>query len=148
VNVRERARGYWAALAEAGIPEEEVPVQAVRLDAENVGAALELLFKGDAPAPTALLSMSDRVALRALNWLSSQGIGVPTEVSVVGFDGAPEAETAKPPLTTVEQPFRAIAERGVAALLDGEMPVGGEVLPVLLRIRESTAPARGSGQGQ
>ena len=141
INVRERARGYWMALAEAGIQETEVPVHAVWLDAGNVGAALELLFDGLRPPPTALLAMSDLVALKAIAWLAARGIRVPDDVSVVGFDGAPEAETARPPLTTVAQPYRAIAERAVAAILDDDMPEGGEVLPVSLVARDSTGPA-------
>ena len=147
INVRERARGYWAALAEAGVSEEEVPVHPVWLDAGNVGAALEQLFE-DAPAPpTALLAMSDLVALKATAWLAAKGVRVPDDVSVVGFDGAPEGEVAKPPLTTVAQPYRAIAERAVAAILDDAMPTGGEVLPVNLVLRASTGPAPGPGQG-
>lgn len=141
VYVRERARGYWAALAEEGISEAEVPIMAVRLDSENVGEALALLFEGDAPPPTALLSMSDRVALRAMTWLTSNGWRVPEDVSIVGFDGVPEAETSRPPLTTVEQPFGPTAERAVAAILDGQMPKGVELLPVSLVVRSSTGPA-------
>jgi DNA-binding LacI/PurR family transcriptional regulator len=144
VNVRERARGYWAGLVEAGVPESEVPVHPVRLDGEDVGVALELLFRNSHPPPTALLAMSDLVALKAMVWLIKQGWRVPADVSVVGFDGAPEAEAAKPPLTTVEQPYRRIAERAVAAIFDGAMPPGGEVLPVTLVTRASTGPAPGS----
>ena len=146
VNVRERARGYWTALAEAGISESEVPVHPVWLDAENVGAALEQLFDTSQPSPTALLAMSDLVALRAMAWLQARGIRVPDDVSIVGYDGAPEAAAAWPPLTTVEQPYRRIAERAVAAILDDKMPKGGEVLPVSLVVRASTGPALGAGQ--
>ena len=100
INVRERARGYWTALLEADLLESEVPVHPVWLDAGNVGAALELLFEGSHPSPTALLTMSDLVALKAMAWLVARGLRVPDDVSVVGFDGAPEAETSRPPLTT------------------------------------------------
>jgi DNA-binding LacI/PurR family transcriptional regulator len=141
VNVRERARGYWAALAEEGIAEEEVPVLAVRNDGANIGAALEHLFGRAGPAPTALLAMSDLLALQAMEWLAARGLRVPEDVSVAGFDGIPEAAAASPPLTTVEQPYRRIAERSVAAILDDAMPAGREVLPLTLRVRDSTGPA-------
>jgi DNA-binding LacI/PurR family transcriptional regulator len=85
--------------------------------------------------------MSDKVALAALDWLAARGLRVPEDVSVVGFDGVPEAAAATPPLTTVEQPYRRIAERAVAAILDDVMPDGREVLPVALKVRESTGPA-------
>lgn len=141
-NVRERARGTWAALAEAGIPEAEVPIHATGRDGWNTEAAMAELFGGGEPAPTALLAMSDLVALKAMAWLDARGLRVPEDVSVVGFDGVPEAATSTPPLTTVEQPFRLIAERAVAAILDDAMPQGREVLPLALVVRESTGRAR------
>jgi DNA-binding LacI/PurR family transcriptional regulator len=140
VNVRERARGYWAGLTVAGVPEDEVPVMAVRNDGENIAEAMELLFDGPEPRPTGLLAMSDKVALAALDWLVERGVRVPEEVSVVGFDGVPESAESMPPLTTVEQPFRQIAERSVAAILDDAMPAGREILPLTLLVRGSTAP--------
>jgi len=143
VNVRERAKGYLAALAEAGVPEEDTPIMAVRNDGENIAEALELLFDGRQPRPTALLAMSDKVGLAALDWLVERGLRVPEDVSLVGFDGVPEAADSVPPLTTVEQPFRQIAERSVAAILDDAMPTGREVLPLTLLVRGSTAPVSG-----
>ena len=143
VNVRERARGTWAALAEAGIGEDEVPIHATGSDGWNTEAAMAVLFAGGEPPPTALLAMSDLVALKALGWLAARGVRVPGDVSVVGFDGVPEAAMANPPLTTVEQPFRQIAERAVAAILDDAMPEGREVLPLTLVVRGSTGPVAG-----
>lgn len=141
VNVRERALGYWAALAEAGIAEAEVPMVAVRNDASNIGAALSPLFDGVARPPTGLLAMSDNLAMAALQWLEERGRRVPEEVSVVGFDDVPEAARTRPPLTTVAQPYARIAERAVSAILDGTLPKGREVLPLTLVVRESTGPA-------
>jgi DNA-binding LacI/PurR family transcriptional regulator len=141
LNVRERARGYWAALAEVGLPECEVPVYATGSDGWNTEAAMAVVFDSGQPHPTALLAMSDLVALTAVNWLTARGVRVPDDVSVVGFDGVPEAAVASPPLTTVEQPFRLIAERSVAAILDDALPQGREVLPLTLVVRGSTGPA-------
>ncbi len=143
MNVRERARGYWAALAEAGLSEAEVPVHAISRDGGNIGAALALLFGDSETAPTALLAMSDRIALAAMAWLRDQGLRVPQDVSVVGFDGVLEAGRSALPLTTMEQPFRLIAERAVAAILDDAMPEGQELQLLQLVVRASTGPAPG-----
>ncbi|WP_210528221.1 LacI family DNA-binding transcriptional regulator [Rubellimicrobium arenae] len=140
VNVRERARGYWAALAEAGIKDTDVPFLSTRNDQASVAAAMEALFEGAEPPPTAVLAMSDLVALAALDWLGARGWHVPSDVSVVGFDGVPEAAAAIPALTTVEQPYRQIAERSVRAILDDDLPVGREVLPLRLLVRDSSGP--------
>jgi DNA-binding LacI/PurR family transcriptional regulator len=143
VNVRERALGFWAGFAEAGLAEEQVPVHAIRNDGSNMGDALSVLFHGTARPPTGLVAMSDLLALRALEWFEERGIRVPEDVSVVGFDGVPESAVARPPLTTVEQPYRRIAERSVSAILDDAMPAGREVLSLTLVVRESTGPVSG-----
>jgi DNA-binding LacI/PurR family transcriptional regulator len=140
VNVRERALGYWGGLAEAGIDESAVPVLAIRDDASNVGEALDLIFREASP-PTAILAMSDKVAMATLKALQKRGLNVPRDVSVVGFDDVPEAELTRPALTTVAQPYRLIAERSVAAILDDAIPKGREVLPLELIVRDSTARA-------
>ena len=92
-------------------------------------AALELL-QSEAP-PTAMLAMSDVLALGALQAAAELGIAVPAELSIVGFDDSPAAELALPPLTTVSQPqeekgrlaakwlLEAI-ERGGTPVADGE----------------------------
>ncbi|WP_037281924.1 LacI family DNA-binding transcriptional regulator [Rubellimicrobium mesophilum] len=141
MNVRKRARGYWAALAEAGLPETAVPVHAISRDGANIGEALALLFADREAAPTGLLAMSDRIALAAIAWLTGQGLRVPQDVSIIGFDGVLEAARSPLPLTSMEQPFREIAERAVAAILDDAMPRGQELLPLQLVVRGSTGPA-------
>lgn len=148
MNVRERARGYWAALAELGLPEAAMPIHAVgRSDRDSVARALSLLFAEEGNAPTAILAMSDQIAFAAMAWLAGQGRRVPAEVSVLGFDGVPGAAVSVPPLTTLEQPYRRIAERGVAAILDDAVPEGREVLPLRLVVRGSTGPAPRRTQG-
>jgi DNA-binding LacI/PurR family transcriptional regulator len=77
VNVRERAWGYWGRLAESGLSEAEVPVHAIHTEATAVGAALSLLLAGSEPPPTALLAMSERVGLAAMDWLRIGGWCVP-----------------------------------------------------------------------
>lgn len=130
--------GYWAALEEAGIDLSTVPVFETRGDRDSVDAGMETLF-GGAEAPTAILAMSDHVALLAMDWLQAHGRNVPEDVSIVGFDGVPEAARSSPGLTTMAQPLRRLAERAVAAILDGEMPGAEESLPVELVVRQSTA---------
>jgi DNA-binding LacI/PurR family transcriptional regulator len=67
---------------------------------------------------------------------------VPDDVSVVGFDGVPEAAVATPKLTTVEQPMGEIARLAVDAALGGKQIEGRTILKAQLVVRESTAPPR------
>jgi DNA-binding LacI/PurR family transcriptional regulator len=61
----------------------------------------------DAPdRPTALLCMSDELAIGALRAAAARGLAVPADLSVVGWDDTPEAARADPPLTTIRQSLR------------------------------------------
>lgn len=136
---RDRALGYWQALADFGIGRADVPVHGTQNDRPSVDAALEALFATTTP-PTAILAMSDRIALFAMQWLAGRGYAVPGDVSIVGFDGVPEAATAVPGLTTVAQPLAEIAYRAVAAILEDAMPAQQPALAATLIVRGSTAP--------
>ncbi len=141
---RERVEGYLDVLADCGIDPESVPIFETENDEETTVPALEALFSGDRP-PTALLAMSDRIALVALEWLRRRGLTVPQDVSVVGFDGVPEGETSDPPLTTVAQPIAALGRLAVEMILDPRAEVRRETLPIRLVRRGSTAPPPDAG---
>lgn len=143
LTVRERAEGYWAGLGSVGIAPAEVPYADTDGERETVWAAMAQLFGGKRP-PTAILAMSDRVALFAMDWLQANGRRVPEDVSVVGFDGVPEAAEMLPGLTTVQQPFQEIAARAVTSILSGEGIKGRPVLPLPLVVRGSTGPVSSS----
>ena len=140
LTVRDRAEGYWAGLASVGIAAEDVPYADTDGERQTVWGAMERLYGGD-ETPTAILAMSDRVALFAIDWLRANGRRVPEDVSVVGFDGVPEGCETTPGLTTVQQPYQEIAERAVTSILSGEEIKGWPVLPLPLTVRGSTGPA-------
>jgi DNA-binding LacI/PurR family transcriptional regulator len=138
---RNRIRGYQAALAEAGVDRAAVPIYETDNDTASVHAALEDLFAADRP-PTALLGMSDRVALIALDWLRARGLSVPGDVSVIGFDGVPDGAISDPPLTTVAQPIVAMGRMAANRILEGISKPIRERLDVELIVRGSTAPPK------
>lgn len=139
VTVRDRARGYWDGMASVGVARAQIPYVDSDGEQDTVVAAMEQLFAGAEP-PTAVLAMSDRAALFAIGWLAAHGRRVPDEVSVVGFDGVPEAGYAD--LTTVQQPYEELAARAVASILDGEPITDWPILPLPLIVRGSTGPVR------
>ena len=140
-SARDRWRGYLAGLAPYGIDAASLPVFETQNERESVREGLEYLFSLD-PKPTAILAMSDRTALIAIEWLAEQGLSVPGDVSIVGFDGIPEAAKAIPPLTTVEQPIAGIGRRAVEMILENKIPARREMMPVELVVRGTTAPPR------
>ncbi|WP_432563245.1 LacI family DNA-binding transcriptional regulator [Kineococcus sp. SYSU DK003] len=91
---------------------------------------------------TALFVGNDAMAVGVLHALSSKGLRVPDDVSVVGFDDVPEAAFYAPPLTTVHQDFAEIGRRCVRVLLGrlrDRVVEPGPVAPALV-VRSSTAP--------
>jgi DNA-binding LacI/PurR family transcriptional regulator len=143
----ERLAGYKEGLGSAW---DERAVRTCRPNAPEPArrAALELLQS--ATPPTAMLAMSDVLALGALQAAGELGIAVPPELSIVGFDDSPAAELASPPLTTVSQPHeqkgRLAAEWLLEAIERGGPTRGRRrkaILPTELVVRQSTAvPSR------
>lgn len=115
VPILERERGARAALADLGI---RLDVRGTsELDQFEAGhhAALELLA---APVrPTALMALTDALAIGALRAAHELGLRVPRDISVVGFDDIPLAAHVVPALTTVAQDVAAMAEEAVDLLL-------------------------------
>jgi DNA-binding LacI/PurR family transcriptional regulator len=93
---------------------------------------------------TAVFLANDQMALGLLAALHEEGLDIPADVSVVGFDDLPEAPYFTPPLTTVRQDFAELGRRGVQlvlARLAGE-DLHPEPVPAPLLVRASTGPAR------
>ncbi|WP_372666517.1 LacI family DNA-binding transcriptional regulator [Amycolatopsis kentuckyensis] len=138
-DTRERLAGYLGELGSASV----VVREAAGLSVESaLPGAFALL--GATPRPTAVLCMSDQLALAVLAAAAQLGIRVPEELSVTGFDDSPPASWSSPPLTTVRQDLAAkgrIAGELVLRLLGGgSVPPASEV-PVSLVVRGSTGPA-------
>jgi DNA-binding LacI/PurR family transcriptional regulator len=83
------------------------------------------------------------MAIGVLQEAAAQGLRLPGDLSVVGFDGIEAAAWTSPPLTTVEQPIEEIAETAVNALrsliADPRKPLPDYSFRPSLQIRESTA---------
>jgi LacI family transcriptional regulator len=95
--------------------------------------------------PTALLCSNDMTAIGVLREAFEQGIQVPQELSVIGFDDIRMAEFVTPPLTTVQMSQAELARLAFTALIDevnreAPAPKGTELtLKTKLILRRSTA---------
>lgn len=140
----ERLAGVGDALSAKGLSIDNVPIVESGAGPGNaVGSAREgasVLFDNVTDA-TAVLALSDALALAALDEASRRGIDVPNDLSVVGFDDVPEAAPARPPLTTIAQPTEEKGRVAARLLFEGGPP-RQVVLPVSLVVRSSTAPPR------
>lgn len=138
---RERLRGYRDAFVDAGIDWADVTTVNAAANSRAEGAAAAAHVLDRAPRPTAIVAITDLLALGVLDALANRGLRPGHDVSVVGFDDIPEAEAAH--LTTVRQPA---VERGrIAGQLLLDPPENQTdrhvVLPTELVVRASTGPA-------
>lgn len=140
---RARVDGYRAAHSEAGVPLMEDPIRWGNFTV--VGGyehGRELLSRPD--RPTAIFAGSDMQALGVLRAAREQGIDVPGQLSVVGYDDLPLAAWVDPPLTTVNQPLLEMADAAASMLLGiarGTDPKPRSIeLAIELVVRGSTGP--------
>ncbi|MFZ1382885.1 MAG: LacI family DNA-binding transcriptional regulator [Scrofimicrobium sp.] len=94
---------------------------------------------------TAVFCANDEMAFGVVRALQDAGLRVPEDISVAGFDGTEMSEFSNPPLTTIRQDFRYIAEVAVGQLINeiehGEtLDLEPFVKPVTMIVRGSTAP--------
>jgi LacI family transcriptional regulator len=97
---------------------------------------------------TALFAYNDMSAIGAIRALREEGLRVPQDVSVIGFDDIPGAAFYSPSLTTVQQPLHRMGDVAAQVLLERiegkkEYPSDIAIEPELI-VRESTAKAPGS----
>jgi DNA-binding LacI/PurR family transcriptional regulator len=143
-----RLNGYMDALAAAGIvPDPRLQPPPVPGDELPGEAQLrQLLALPRSGRPTAVVTVNDRLASRALAILHRAGIRVPDEMSVVGIGDVDEASATIPPLTTVSVPRREMGILGVRRLMDllsgSAAPPHKTVLYSHLVMRESAGPPR------
>jgi len=140
---RRRQSGYETALKKAGIvPNPDLVAQPDNDSDFNRGqAGFELLFSSGV---TAVLCYNDIIAIGLLIACQQNGIRVPQQLSIIGFDDINASQYVSPPLTTVSQPRLQLGKTAMEmtlALLNTET-VQDHTLPCQLVIRQSTAPCK------
>lgn len=99
---------------------------------------------------TALVAYDDVTALGALRALKKNGLGVPEDCSMIGFDDVAQASLSVPSLTTVRQPMEAMGSMSVGIVLDAiksvsqkeDIVVVRRTIPAEIVVRESTRALR------
>jgi len=139
----DRIEGYRRGLREAGLrdrPEWMFPGDFSLC----AGVAAAERWLALARRPTALFTSNDEMAFGLISRLHGEGVGVPEDVSVIGFDDIEVSGLFVPGLTTIRQPREELGRRAVRLLLDiiagDDVPPETVMLDTELVIRGSTAP--------
>src|SRR4051812_1853968 len=96
----ERLNGFHGAMAAAGVLPDPALVLESGFDIESGPKAAARLVAMANPPP-AIFAFNDNTAIGALRVARERGIGVPDELSIVGFDDSEQSAIVTPPLTTV-----------------------------------------------
>lgn len=142
---KDREFGYRAGMKTAKIKVQEGWVLEGGMTIEGARKATRELLNHPHP-PTAIFCANDEMALGAVHEIKANGLKVPDDISVMGFDDIRYAEVAEPPLTTIFQPAEEIGERTLyrlAKAIDGNGDdTEPEIVPHKLIIRRSTAKVK------
>ncbi|PKQ21938.1 MAG: LacI family transcriptional regulator [Actinobacteria bacterium HGW-Actinobacteria-5] len=128
-----RVRGVLDGLGDA-----DVTIVVAGANSRASGQAAGALVLDRALPPTAVVAVSDVMALGFMDACRQRGLEPGRDVSVVGFDDLPESAAAG--LTTIHQPVRDKGRLAAELLLDPERTERRIILPHELIVRSSTRP--------
>ncbi len=133
VDTSHRVRGILDGLAGA-----EVSIVVTGVNSRESGRAAGTLVLDRKDRPTAVVAVSDVLALGFMDACEQRGLRPGDDISVAGFDDLPESAAAG--LTTIHQPIRDKGRIAAELLLDPDRPDRQIILPHELVVRSSTRP--------
>lgn len=114
---RERLQGYQQALADHGF-EPDSTLERAGDGRQESGRQLTKEVLDLARRPTALLVANGLLTLGALEAIQEEGLRMPDDIAIIGYDDMPWARALNPPLTTVRQPGYELGRRAMELLLE------------------------------
>jgi len=141
-NANERKIGFLAAAYEAGLEVNPELIHYGNWERSSGWEIAKLLMELESP-PTAIFCANDHMAIGAIQMLQTEGIRIPQDISIVGYDDTELGQVVVPHLTTVFQPLGLMGELGAKEVLrqldeESPEPVHLSLEPEVV-LRESTA---------
>ena len=139
-----RMAGYADALASVEMTLDHPGVTIIETPCTREGGydAFAALWRRER-RPTAVIALSDIIAIGVLDAARERGVRVPDDVSVAGFDDQIEAAWVQPALTTVYQPIEAkgrLAAELLVGAIRGATAHRHDTLHTTLIVRQSVGP--------
>lgn len=147
-NGYDRRRAFIHSMQEAGLSPDAKAIVSADLFRGSVGvdlgAALTRELLGRGVPFTAIIAANDLLAVGCYDVLKSNGIRIPEDVSVIGYNDVDLVDRLSPPLTTVRHPLYDIGVRAGRLILERIAGVENEAMVIalatMLVVRGSTAP--------
>lgn len=112
-----RLLGYQKALQDAHLPINPDWIIESHFDFEGGVEGMKKLLQ-ITPRPTAVFACSDTIAIGVYQVAWQQGLRIPQDISVIGYDNIMLAQYLTPPLTTIHQPKAELGKLAVEILLE------------------------------
>ncbi|MCL6475251.1 MAG: GntR family transcriptional regulator [Firmicutes bacterium] len=149
-NTQDRLRTFQQTLQERGTPPDDtfVLMEEEATSISQPGREKIRQILRSSARPTAFFCGGYYLALEVMRIAREEGLDIPEDLSVVGFDDPVSAALLSPPLTTVRQPLdemgRVATEMLLEWLKNTAPPRHGVVLPAQLMVRQSTTSPGGN----
>ncbi|MDQ3248571.1 MAG: substrate-binding domain-containing protein, partial [Chloroflexota bacterium] len=116
-NIDRRWQGYAAAMQAAGLAAQISTFSSPDWTAEGGAMAAEHLV-AQQPRATAVLAASDMLAVGAMAYFKQQGLRIPADMAIIGFDDWEFTRYLDPPLSTIQLPAQALGRQAAQLLID------------------------------
>jgi len=142
-SARQREKGYLRALNEYKIKfENNLLFKGGYTYKDGEDMARKMHEKFGKNHPRAIFCISDSIAMGAIKYFLENGIKIPEDISVIGFDNTSVSKVIYPPLSTVSQPQEQIGKEAINLLIDRiedkEKIFSFKILPHELILRKTT----------
>ena len=148
-SIEERLEGYREVMAEAG-REETVSIDEPETRTSSGVAALQQLWERGV-RPDAVFAANDAMAIGAMQFLKAQGVRIPDDVALVGFDDIDSCLLLEPALSSVRVPKEEMGKLAVQSLVQQIQSKSQTVVtvhvPVELVVRASSGGASAGASG-
>ncbi len=142
LTARDRLTGFIAGLRAWSVSLDQRDIIYGAFTRDGGYEAMSSVLARGGPLPDCVFAVTDVMAVGALARLRAEGLSVPADIAVAGFDDIVTLRDVYPPLTTVRLPLKTMGEMAANLVLGDPaaarpriMPVPGEVV-----LRESTTP--------
>lgn len=118
-NARERLRGFTERLTKIGIPEKRCNIYYGEYSFDSGYKTMQLLLEQEniSQQKWAVFAPSDIMAWGAMEAAKMQGLKLPKDIAIVGFDNIFYSNYLHPPLTTVENPTKEFGEKSMELMI-------------------------------